>query len=783
MRNLAIVFLAILMAACAALLAQETAPRAPGGAAAGAPQSSSASGARKTSANSASTPANAYVDPAWCATCHADIAKTYALTGMGRSFQNVTLDTMEKFPAGQAYFHAPSKSYFSIVERDGKVFERRWQTGFDGKETNVEEKQIDYVLGSGNHGRTYLHLTARGTLEQLPMGWYAEDGGTWAMIPGFDRADYPGSTRLVQYECMFCHNGYPQIPAEHNEEGAEPVYEQTLPTGIDCQRCHGPGQLHIQTVGKPGVTPEEIRASIVNPGRLGPEREMEVCMQCHLETSSLLLPHSLQRVNRAPFSFIAGQALADFRLSFDRAPGKNTRFEVASAAYRLRESQCFLQTQDRAPDQRMQCTTCHDPHNIPRGEAAATHYNGVCNECHATQIAQAVSAGSHPSGADCVSCHMPKRRTDDAVHIVMTDHLIQRRPPPNLLAPKSEYYESPATSYKGEVGLYYPPKLAPSEQNQLDLAAAQVKEESNLRGGIPELTALIQKYQPANAAYYVDLADALSAAGERARSAAMYEEALRHDSSSSAILLKLGNAQVDWQQWANAESTLRKVTNQSPNDAVAWGLLGQALFQEGKNAEAKDALSKAVDLDPDLPDPHNYLGALLVRGNDLAGAEKEFKEALRLQPNHAEWQANLAALMASEGRISEARYLFELGVSLNPDFAGAHLNYAKLLASTGDNAGAQKQAQAAVDADPKNAEAHELLAELLIDSGDASGAVRELSAATKLEPDFWVAHLELGVALRMTGDAAGANNQLKIAAGGNDPDVRAKAEQMLGASR
>ena len=36
---------------------------------------------------------------------------------------------------------------------------------------------------------------------------------------------------------------------------------------------------------------------------------------------------------------------------------------------------------------------------------------------------------------NCLDCHMPKRRTDDAVHVIMTDHYIQRcRPARDLLA-------------------------------------------------------------------------------------------------------------------------------------------------------------------------------------------------------------------------------------------------------------------------------------------------------------------------------------------------------------
>jgi hypothetical protein len=122
------------------------------------------------------------------------------------------------------------------------------------------------VLGSGNHSRTYLHLTNRNTLQQLPFGWYAEKGGYWGMNPGYDKPDFAGTTRLVGYQCMFCHNAYPRIPDGHREEGAEAQYLAPLPEGI--------GQRHIAAVSKPGAKPEEIRVAIVNPERLTPQREM-----------------------------------------------------------------------------------------------------------------------------------------------------------------------------------------------------------------------------------------------------------------------------------------------------------------------------------------------------------------------------------------------------------------------------------------------------------------------------------------------------------------------------
>src|SRR3954467_1029353 len=319
--------------------------------------------------NRSGAPRNEYVEPAVCAGCHQSIAATFGKTGMARSFYRATPQSMPAAANGKAFFHEASNTYFETIERDGKFYQRRWQVGFDGRDANVEEKQIDYVLGSGNHARTFLHLTARNTLQQLPLGWYAEKGGYPGMNPGYDRSDYQGSTRAVHYECMFCHNSYPRIPAAQREAGAEARYTVPLPEGIDCQRCHGPGGRHVAVAGRAGATRDEIRGAIVNPARLSPEREIEVCLQCHLETTSRLLPHSIQRFNRGPFDYTPGEPLGNFRLDFDRAPGKNDDVEVAHAAYRLRASQCYLKSAGK-----LRCTSCHNPHDIPRGEAAEGPY-------------------------------------------------------------------------------------------------------------------------------------------------------------------------------------------------------------------------------------------------------------------------------------------------------------------------------------------------------------------------------------------------------------------------
>jgi predicted CXXCH cytochrome family protein len=574
---------------------------------------------------------------------------------------------------------------------------------------------------------------------------------------------------------MFCHNAYPRIPRGHEETGASAEFLQPLPEGIDCQRCHGPGLRHVETVARTGATGAEIRAAIVNPRRLSPERELEVCMQCHLETTTAPLPHAIRRLDRGPFSYVPGEPLGDFRLTFDRAGGMGDRFEIAYGVYRMRKSQCFLQSEGK-----LRCTTCHDPHKIPHGDAATVRYNAICRDCHGAVLGRTASPEAHTATANCVSCHMPKRRTDDAVHVVMTDHWIQKRPPANLLSEKAEARESPATAYRGEVVPYYPAKLAANqEEAALYLGLAQIVEWSNLKDGLPRLESLVEKYRPQRAEYYADLADGVSRAGEPAKAMPYFEEAVRHAPGSPIILRKLGSAQMEAGQLAKAEATLRRVLALAPQDAGAWAMLGQVLWRENRNAAAKTALANGVRLDPELPELHNTLGTLLLGEGDGAAAESEFREALRIQPGNAKLQANLGSLLASRKQFPEARYHFEQSVRVKPDFAEGRLNYARMLASLNETGEAEKQAQAAVQADAGMTGAHQLLGALLGTRGDLDGAERELRTAVLQKPDLWRAQFELGVVLGRKRDFAGAEEHLRIAAQGTDPDAKAQAQQLL----
>ena len=123
---------------------------------------------------------------------------------------------------------------------------------------------------------------------------------------------------------------------------------------------------------------------------------------------------------------------------------------------------------------------------------------------------------------------MPKRRTEDVVHAVVTDHYIQRRKPAgDLLAERAERHETGSNAYRGPVVLYYPATLPHTAENDLYLAIAQVNQQSNLTEGIAQLTAAIARHPPARPEYYFELAEAWRESGQLARSIPLYQEAVR----------------------------------------------------------------------------------------------------------------------------------------------------------------------------------------------------------------------------------------------------------------
>jgi predicted CXXCH cytochrome family protein len=700
-----------------------------------------------------------YVDGAICASCHRDIAETYSKTGMGRSFSTPTAaNVVEDYTRANTLFHQPSGLHYTMVERNGELFERRSQAGFDGKETNVMEERIDYVIGSGNHSRSYLHRAPDGQLIELPVSWYSENHGYWAMSPGYDWKGQKDFSRAITPECMFCHNGYPE-----GDAGLErSIFPEKLPQGIDCQRCHGPGRAHVEAAMSGHAAPEVVRSTILDPGRLGRERQLEVCMQCHLETSHHE-PNEQRAFDRAIFSYRPGQPMEDFKLYFEPVGHENDdSFEIAHAAYRLRKSACFRNSQ-------MTCLTCHDPHDVPRGQEAVAHYTEVCASCHRN----VVHTVALPSTSTCLTCHMPKRRTEDAVHVVMTDHFIRRvQPQRNLLAPIAETV-TPEGSFT-KVAIYYPAEAPATPEAEISIAEAQVNE-----NGIPRLQALLERYRPNVPEPYLVLADAYDREGNNAEVAHWSQQALTRRENFRPAVVKLVPALFAVHQDAEATKVLEDAVARYPNDDLLLSDLGNAYLRQGEVAQASSMLDRALRANPDRPESHNLLAVIAIKRGDSATGEREFREALRCQPDFAEARDNLGNLLVDEHSYAEAAFQFEKAIEADAGFAEAHHHLGRLLVLMDQLPRAVTELREAVQQEPNQPQMHEDLADVLAARGQAAEAIVEYQRVLALRPDLPQAHLGLGMALLSQHRAAEARLHLQAAANGPDAETAQTARRVL----
>jgi hypothetical protein len=475
-----------------------------------------------------------------CVPCHAAIVEEFRRTGMGRSVQLSPI-----VPEG-SFYHRRSNRHYTISARSI----RRHQTGLDGQPVNVIERSIDLIIGSGNHAFTPVHRSPQGRLFQHPVSYYAESQ-SWAMSPGYDRADHLDFRREIGERCLFCHSARPE------------------PAPIDCFRCHGDTEAHRKA---------PRRGNILNPARLPHARQLDICLQCHLETASSGFPDSILVPGREPFSYRPGEPLADYKVHFERADAAEAdRFEINHAGYRLLQSACF-----RGSNGRLTCTSCHDPHR-------ARARSGACAGCHPSAHA---FEPARAQGA-CATCHMPLRRAQDAIHVRMTDHKIVRRP--SFLEPEAEDH----APYTGDIVPLFPlpdPKL-------LDLAR-YLHEAQTTRASSA------WRRLPPTASNLASLAEALLREGHRreARSAARRSLALDsghpHALNISAVI-DATEGKLD-----SALRQLEKARSADPAYPLTWINLGVTYEALGRPAEALAAYDEAVRLQPDSSEARRRRAAL-----------------------------------------------------------------------------------------------------------------------------------------------------------------------------
>jgi len=710
-----------------------------------------------------------YVDSATCAACHSDIAQRYKHTGMAHSLYPPGGDNMpEDFSHKNTFFHQPSGNYYTMLRHDDGYYERRYQTGPHGEKINIAEERIDYVIGSGDQARSYLHRNNEGRFIELPVTWYTEKGGYWAMTPGYDGADQKDFHGVISKECLFCHDAYPAKESPEIEASGEPIFTKALPQGIDCQRCHGPGAEHERRATTPNSDPKFIRASIINPARLSRDRQMEVCMECHLSTSGSQDKNISLRPGRDVFSYLPGEPLSEYKLYFDTAEQDKQSFSIVDAAYRLRMSSCFRNSS-------MTCLTCHDPHNQLHGSEAADHYVQTCKKCHADVVHKV----SLPAKETCLTCHMPKRRAGFAVHVVLTDHYIQRQRPERDLLASVKVEPMSSDKENDQLTLYYPQQLPNDDRTTLDLDVVKCETDPDASHAAAKLEADINKYSPKQANYYATLGRTYAKAGDSQNAIRWLEEAVNRNPSNHATIRDLVEALVSAGDLNKAKTVMEPIVNSLPPDASLLTNLGNVYAQQGDWSAAESTLRKSLSIEPEFPQTYNLLGMVSERSGASQPAEDSFRTAIRIRPEFAESHANLARLLTAKGDYDQAEFEFKRAIALEPSTAEVHHDHGLMLILRKSYPEAAAELERATKLAPKRAIYHSDFADLLSQLRRSKEADEQYRQALSQNPSLSEANLGLGLLLIQEGKTIEGKRYCENVSGDQDPSVQAELRECL----
>ncbi|MBK9016710.1 MAG: hypothetical protein IPM82_23000 [Saprospiraceae bacterium] len=280
-----------------------------------------------------------------------------------------------------------------------------YRLGDDGDTIHHRLEKISYIVGSGQHTNSHI-INENGYLYQAPVTWYTQEK-RWDLAPGF-KENNSRFGRWLTDECITCHNHLPeQVPGSMNRFSK-------MPTGIECERCHGPGKLHVEEKLRGLVvdTAKQADYSIVNPRRLPRDLQMDLCQRCHLQGVAVL------NEGKTFFDFKPGMRLSEvLNVYLPRYTDSHEHFIMASQADRLRMSECFKNSPE------LSCITCHQPHRSVE-ITPASQYNNACLKCHATNACTEKPELRASKSDNCVACHMPKSGSTDIPHVRITDHRI-----------------------------------------------------------------------------------------------------------------------------------------------------------------------------------------------------------------------------------------------------------------------------------------------------------------------------------------------------------------------
>ena len=371
-----------------------------------------------------------YAGMAACLDCHKNIGSSYVHTAHALTSRVADIHTVAgPFGRGEAGGGAsgatgragatgsPDNEF--IYDAGHKVIMEERDSGLFQVAVTArgrEAHRFDIAVGSGRKAQTYLYWKGDGVF-QLPVSYFLTEH-SWANSPYYP-PDSIWFGRAVGVGCFECHSssiGTKAMLHTNFFEGTPQYDRASLVYGIDCERCHGPGALHVAWQQ---THPEDTVARyMARFAALGRQQKLDVCAVCHSGAHTGQL--------RSVFHFKPGDTLANYYFADPRMTKAPENTDVHGNQYELLvASQCYLRSKT------LECGSCHDVH--VRERENLTVFASRCMNCHeAAGSGVAVAghgavAGGHAGGEvapfcklagkvdrsflinNCIDCHMPAR--------------------------------------------------------------------------------------------------------------------------------------------------------------------------------------------------------------------------------------------------------------------------------------------------------------------------------------------------------------------------------------
>lgn len=620
-----------------------------------------------------------YVGINTCKLCHQDIYNSFIKTGMGKSFDVATKEkSVADFSHPVIYDKIKDFYYSASWKHDSLYFTEFRLSGKDTLFKRVE--QVNYIIGSGQHTNSHIQ-SVNGYLNQMPMTFYAQKK-KWDLPPGFEDGHNTRFSRKIGLECMSCHNSYPNyvLGSENKYTGVQ--------EGINCERCHGPGSIHVaqRQTGSKIDTSKYIDYSIVNPAKLSIDRQFDICQRCHLQGNTVL------KEGKSFFDFKPGMKLNDFMTVFlPKYENADDEFIMASHADRLKQSQCFIKSYNESKDSKslrpykeaLTCVTCHNPHVSVR-ETNKEVFNDACRNCHGTNKKSKLeciekSVVKKPTTANCVSCHMPSSGSIDIPHVTVHDHYI-RKP----------ITQTEKDKLKKFIGLYAINEKSPSN---LTKAWAYINQ--------------YDKFEPK--LEYLDSAQKL-----------LSDKTKDDVIKNIHALLQLNFSRQNFGQilkyvnFIGEPDFFKSLNRKSYDNLHAWSAyhVAEAYLNTGNVNASVKWFEKSIELAPFNLDFRNKLGSVYMTTGKIAEAEKTFEFMIKEQPKNISAYTNLGFIKISQNNAVEAEQLYNKALKLDPDYEPLLLNLAGLKAYKKDYKGAIEIVNQILKKNPSNAKAKMALQQL-----------------------------------------------------------------------